>query len=64
MDHEIATPELTKAINRGISQALREHALLGQSVSVWKDGKVVELSPEEILKELDTKAHRNGSAHE
>ena len=36
------------ALRRGVQDALRRHKLLGQSVVVWKDGKVVRLRPEEI----------------
>jgi hypothetical protein len=38
---------------RAVRKALREHALLGRSVSVWRDGRIVRLSPAEILAELD-----------
>ena len=36
------------AMNRSIRQALRRHKLLGESIAVSQDGKVVILSPEEI----------------
>lgn len=36
------------AMNRSIRQALRRHKLLGESIAVSQDGKVVILPPEEI----------------
>ncbi len=35
-------------IKRGVAQALAEHKKSGQSISVWKDGRVVKIPPEEI----------------
>jgi hypothetical protein len=39
---------LEAAMSRSIRQALRRHKLLGESIAVSRDGKVVILSPEEI----------------
>jgi hypothetical protein len=36
------------AIAMGVRQALWRHKQLGQSVAIWRDGKVVILKPEEI----------------
>jgi hypothetical protein len=45
----LATAEqIEAAMNKGIRQALRRHKLLGESIAVSQDGKVVILSPEEI----------------
>jgi hypothetical protein len=44
-DHEL----ITAAINRAVRQAVLEHALAGNPVATWKDGKVVWIQPEEIL---------------
>lgn len=35
-------------IKRGVAQALAEYKKSGQSISVWKDGRVVKIPPEEI----------------
>jgi hypothetical protein len=44
-----ATPGLIQAaMNKGIRQALRRHKLLGESIAVSRDGRVVILPPEEI----------------
>ncbi|HUG91570.1 MAG TPA: hypothetical protein VML55_12080 [Planctomycetaceae bacterium] len=49
LDRLFADPGIGAEIgNRAVRQALREHKLLGHSIVVWKDGKVVHLSPEEI----------------
>jgi hypothetical protein len=43
------TPGLVDAaMRKATRQALRRHKLLGESVAVSRDGKVVILSPEEI----------------
>ena len=39
---------ITRALKKGVRDALRRHKLLGQSVVVMKDGKIVWLRPEEI----------------
>ena len=45
-----ATPGLIEsAINRGVRDALRRHKLLGESIAVSRDGKVVIVPPEEIV---------------
>ena len=36
------------AMRQGVREALRRHKLLGESIAVWKDGKVVVVPPEEI----------------
>lgn len=44
------TPGAVKgAMDRGIRDALRRHKLLGESIAVWRDGKVVIVPPEEIV---------------
>jgi len=45
----LATAEqIEAAMNKGIRQAIRRHKLLGESIAVSRDGKVVILPPEEI----------------
>ena len=36
------------AMNRAIRQALLRHKRLGESIAVWRDGRVVIVPPEEI----------------
>ena len=49
-------------IRRGVAQALAEYKKSGQSISVWKDGRVVKIPPEKIQiseKYLSEKDHFN-----
>ena len=39
---------LISAAQEAVRAALREHKLAGNSIAVWRDGKVVLLPPEEI----------------
>ena len=44
------TPGLVKAaMDQGIRDALLRHKLLGESIAVWRDGKVVIVPAEEIV---------------
>jgi hypothetical protein len=56
MRKNVTLEEKTEAIQAGVRDALREHALLGRSVSIWRDGKIVTLTPPEILEELNKQA--------
>src|SRR6266446_4339505 len=40
--------DILEAVNRAVTAALKRHKELGQSIVVWRDGKVVTLGPEEI----------------
>jgi predicted ABC-type ATPase len=40
--------DIMDAVNRAVADALRRHKALGQSVVIWRDGKIVTLRPEEI----------------
>lgn len=66
MRKNVSIEDRTRAIQKGVRDALREHALLGRSVCVWRDEKVVWLTPAEILEELRRTAPEslNGSAQE
>jgi hypothetical protein len=44
------TPGLVEAaMKRGVRDALLRHKLLGESIAVWRDGKVVIVPAEEIV---------------
>ena len=54
-DEEIARlrrvfdPEaIVAGINRAVAAALHRHKERGESIVVWRDGKIVEVPPEEI----------------
>src|SRR2546428_11418527 len=40
--------DIVEAVNRAVTAALKRHKELGQSIVVWRDGKLVTLGPEEI----------------
>jgi hypothetical protein len=44
-DHDL----ITAAIQRGVREAVLNHALHGRPVCTWKDGKVVWIQPAEIF---------------
>lgn len=45
----INNPEIvTKAIQKGIKEALLKHKQAGHKVSTWRDGKVVWINPEDV----------------
>lgn len=52
------TPEITRRFALGVREVVRDHALAGNPVAVWRDGKAVMLSPEEIFAELRCKRKR------
>ena len=39
---------VTKALAKAVREALHQHKQMGNSVAVWRDGKVVWIPPEEI----------------
>lgn len=43
------TALITAAINRGVREAVLQHARAGKPVASWRDGKVVWIEPSEIL---------------
>lgn len=40
--------KVTAALQRAVKAAIERHRRLGNPICVWKDGKVVWLSPEEL----------------
>lgn len=52
MRKNVSLEDKTRAIQLAVRENLREHALLGRSVSIWRDGQIVRLTPAEILEEL------------
>jgi hypothetical protein len=60
LDSQAAADRL-RAVRLGVRDALREHALLGRTVVIWRDGKIVELTPAEILDELQRQVDADGA---
>jgi hypothetical protein len=52
-------PRVQKALRDSVQDAIRIHKLMGVPIVVWRDGKVVEIPPEEIV--LDDEPHTNGN---
>ncbi|GEM_PF-1060718 len=48
-DHE----QMDKAISEAVQQALRHHKEIGNSIAVWRDGRVVIVPAEEIVLSAD-----------
>jgi hypothetical protein len=48
--HEIAEirRQVNEGVREGVRKALLRHKKAGQSVSVWRDGRVVMIPPEQI----------------
>jgi hypothetical protein len=40
--------DIEDAVNRAVTAALKRHKARGESVVIWRDGKIVELKAEEI----------------
>ena len=51
------TEEVRLIFERAIAKALYRKARLGQYAVIWRDGKVVELQPDEIFRLLDERKH-------
>ena len=53
-------PRVQKALRDAVQKAIRFHKLMGRPIIVWKDGKVVEIPPEQIqLEETNGAAEHN-----
>ena len=53
-------PRVQKALRDAVQKAIRFHKLMGRPIFVWRDGKVVEIPPEEI--QLLDEPSANGTA--
>jgi len=42
------TQDIVDAVNRAVTAAYKRHKERGESVVIWRDGKIVTLKPEEI----------------
>ena len=40
--------DILEAVQEGVRDALRRHKARGESIVVWRDGKIVTLGPDEI----------------
>lgn len=47
--------KIDAGVKEAIAQAIEQHRQLGQSISIWQDGKIVTLKAEEIpARDTDT----------
>ena len=44
---------IASAFQRGVRAALLRHKALGESIVIWRDGRVVEVPPDQIDAELE-----------
>jgi hypothetical protein len=49
------------AMRRGVREALLRHKKLGESIAVWRDGRVVIVPPEEIVVDDEPASHASGT---
>ena len=56
------TREVTRRMGRAVREAVLEHKRAGNSIAVWRDGKVVIVPPEEIF--WDNTPPRKRKKHE
>jgi len=49
VDHDFGK-KIDGAIHKAVANAIERHRKLGESIAIYEDGKVVILSPDEILK--------------
>ena len=47
-DQPWTSQDIVDAVNRAVTAALRRHKARGESIVIWRDGKIVTLKPEEI----------------
>lgn len=42
------TKQLEQGLKKAVADAIKRHKLLGQSIAVWRDGKVIVIPPNKI----------------
>lgn len=47
-EQQFLSSQLHESVQAAINQAIERHRKLGESIAVWRDGKVVILSADEI----------------
>jgi hypothetical protein len=48
---ELLSEKIDKGVKQAIAEAIEKHRKLGESIAVWREGKVVILPPEKIPKQ-------------
>lgn len=47
-EHKKLSEQIDRGIKQAIAQAIERHRKLGESISIWQDGKIVTLTAEQI----------------
>lgn len=47
-DEQLLSNKITEGVKAAIAQALERHRKLGESIAIWRDGKVVILTADRI----------------
>ena len=47
-EHQLLSSKINEGVKVAIAQALERHRKLGESIAIWRDGKVVILTAEQI----------------
>jgi hypothetical protein len=47
-EYQLLSSKITKGVESAIAQAIERHRKLGESIAVWRDGKVVILTADQI----------------
>ncbi len=50
--------QIDTVVKAAVAEAIEKHRLLGQSISIWKEGEIVTLSAEEIPSVQKTKVKK------
>ncbi len=56
-EHEELRQAIDKGVRAGAAAALRRHKATGNPIHIWRDGKIVEIPPEEIQVEPEDPAN-------
>lgn len=61
-DYQLLSTKINEGVQAAISKALERHRRLGESIAIWRDGKVVILTADQIP-QIQTE-HQPGKANE
>ncbi len=47
-EHQLLSSKINEGVKAAISKAIERHRSLGESIAIWRDGKVVILTADQI----------------
>lgn len=53
-------PAMERALSEAVREAVLRHKRLGESIVVWRDGRVLEIAPEDIPEDGEGFLHDDG----